>query len=205
MDPSPMGMGGGMPPMPPMGDPTPSPDPMGGSAPDPMGDPMGNDKSYDADFDAGVDTNEEDDPKKFIQQLTGKLSQSLNKYQDTLPEPDVELDKYVASMTIAATTKGLDEKDVNAIYKKLKDKGGDVSDESDDDNDTPTDENDDMSGDMGGMNNMQTESVHHHIDRIVNEVCREVLQTKDCILDRNNSHKKSKNNPYTIPKFSKRK
>lgn len=192
----PMDMGGGM---------TPPPSPMGGPTPNDamMPPPTGDEKSYDADFDAGVDTNEEDDPKKFIQQLTGKLSQSLNKYQDSLPEPDVELDKYVASMTIAATTKGLGEKDVNAIYKKLKDGNGGDADE----NDTSDDSEDSIpASPMGDEPNMQAESLKRKADRIVNEVCREILKCKDDdILDRNNSRTDRKFNPYGIPKqFSKR-
>lgn len=193
MEPSPMDMGGPMPPMPPMGGPTSNGVDGGGQMP-----PMGDEKSYDADFDAGVDTEEEDDPKKFIQQLTGKLSQSLNKYQGSLPEPDVELNKYVASMTIAAATKGLDEKEVNSIYKKLKDKG--------DDNETDEDMDSDTEGEPmdNGGSDMQTESKEFTIDKLVNEVCREVLQTKDCVLD-NNKRNKGKFNPYSIPKqFSRR-
>ena len=50
---------------------------------------MGNDDSaFDTNFDAGIDADENTDPKKFIQQLTGKLSQSLRKYNNDLPKPD---------------------------------------------------------------------------------------------------------------------
>ncbi|MBP5455578.1 MAG: hypothetical protein J6Y37_03700, partial [Paludibacteraceae bacterium] len=47
-------------------------------------------------FDPGVEANEDEDPKKFIQQLTGKLSQSLRSYNSQLPRPDADLCKYVA-------------------------------------------------------------------------------------------------------------
>ena len=76
---------------------------------------------YDTNFDAGIDTNEDDDPKRYIQQLTGKLSQSLRKYQQELPTPDSDLDKYVAGMILKQTTDGLDNKDVDEILNKMKD------------------------------------------------------------------------------------
>ena len=47
-----------------------------------------------------LEADEETDPKKFIQQLTGKLSQSLNSYNNENGEPDVELGKYVLGMLI---------------------------------------------------------------------------------------------------------
>jgi len=71
---------------------------------------------YDTNFDAGVEADEESDPKRYIQQLTGKLSQSLNSYNET--QPDTGLCKYVASMIITATCKNLDEK----VKKELADK-----------------------------------------------------------------------------------
>ena len=72
----------------------------------PMGDdmgvgnemPMGDDPNimrpdggseFDTNFDAGVEADEDEDPKKYIQQLTGKLSQELGKYNNELGEPDV--------------------------------------------------------------------------------------------------------------------
>ena len=48
---------------------------------------------FDSNFDAGVEADEETDPKRFIQQLTGKLSQSLNSYNNENGEPDTELGK----------------------------------------------------------------------------------------------------------------
>lgn len=83
---------------------------------------------YDTNFDAGIDTDENDDPKRYIQQLTGKLSQSLRKYQQELPTPDSDLDKYVAGMILKQTTDGLDDKDVDEILNKMKgDEGQDTN------------------------------------------------------------------------------
>ena len=63
--------------------------------------PMDNGGSeFDTNFDAGVEADEDEDPKKYIQQLTGKLSQELGKYNNELGEPDTELSKYVGGMIV---------------------------------------------------------------------------------------------------------
>ena len=85
----------------------------------PMDDGMGPNQ-FNANFDAGVEANEEEDPKKFIQQLTGKLSQSLQKYNDNNGQPDVELNKYVAGMITKQAIKGLSENDAEEIINKIK-------------------------------------------------------------------------------------
>ena len=54
-----------------------------------------NDKPFDdTPFDAGVEADEESDPKKYIEQLTGKLGQSLRKYNEEQPKPDFSLEKF---------------------------------------------------------------------------------------------------------------
>ena len=75
---------------------------------------------FGADFDAGVEADEEQDPKKFIQQLTGKLSQSLQKYTDNNGQADVDLNKYVAGMITKQAMKGLSEEDAEEIIDKIK-------------------------------------------------------------------------------------
>ena len=80
-------------------------------------------ENFDADFDAGVEANEEEDPKKYIQQLTGKLSQSLRKYNEELPKPDAELSKYVAGMIIKQAVDGLSQEDVADIMDKVENDG----------------------------------------------------------------------------------
>jgi hypothetical protein len=80
-------------------------------------------EDFEADFDAGVEANEEDDPKKYIQQLTGKLSQSLRKYNEGLPKPDAELSKYVAGMIIKQAVEGLSQEDVTDIMDKVENDG----------------------------------------------------------------------------------
>lgn len=75
---------------------------------------------FDSNFDAGIDADEENDPEKYIQQLTGKLSQSLNKYNENLPQVDRDLNKYVAGMILKQTTKGLSPDDVEEVMNKMK-------------------------------------------------------------------------------------
>ena len=79
----------------------------------------GGDMNYGADFDAGVEADENADPRKFIQQLTGKLSQSLRKYNKSRPQPDADLDKYVAGMIIKQAIDGLPQEDVTEILDKV--------------------------------------------------------------------------------------
>ena len=75
---------------------------------------------FDTNFDAGVEANEEEDPKKYIQQLTGKLSQTLRKYNEDNGQPDVDLNKYVAGMIAKQEVDGLSEEDTKEILDKIK-------------------------------------------------------------------------------------
>lgn len=82
------------------------------------GDEMGGDDApnkFDTDFDAGVEADEDEDPKRYIQQLTGKLSQSLRQYNNGLPKADADLNKYVAGMINSAAVEGLSSDDVKSI------------------------------------------------------------------------------------------
>lgn len=88
---------------------------------------------FDSNFDAGVEADEETDPKKYIQQLTGKLSQSLNSYNNENGEPDTELGKYVLGMLVKQGTKGMDDKDRKEIIKK-------INTSNSDDEEIPSDE-----------------------------------------------------------------
>lgn len=92
---------------------------------------------FDSNFDAGVEADEETDPKKYIQQLTGKLSQSLNSYNNDNDEPDTELGKYVLGMLIKQGTKGMDEKDRKEIIKKINTNNSEIDNEDDLDDTIP--------------------------------------------------------------------
>jgi hypothetical protein len=113
----PMAMGNGMP---------------QGNDMDPMamgGEDASQDNNFGGGFDPGVEANEETDPTKFIQQLAGKLSQSLKKYNDENPDDESGLNKYVAGMVATQAAKGLTEPERNEIIKKIN--TGEVDDESD--------------------------------------------------------------------------
>lgn len=90
-----------------------------------MPDDNGNDKPFDDEpFDAGVEANEEQDPKKFIQQLSGKLGTSLRKYNEQNGQPDFELEKFAINSVLSAThTSKMDDQDQNDIIKKVKTSG----------------------------------------------------------------------------------
>lgn len=101
-------------------------DPMGGDPSAMGGDPNG-ENQFDTNFDAGVEADEETDPQHYIQQLTGKLSQSINSYNSE-QGPDAGLCKYVASMIITATCKNLDEKAKKELIEKINTAASDEED-----------------------------------------------------------------------------
>ena len=75
-------------------------------------------------FDAGVEADEEEDPKKFIEQLAGKIATTLRTFTKDEGQPDFELEKYVINSVIAAThTAEMDEEDRKDIVKKIEDSG----------------------------------------------------------------------------------
>jgi hypothetical protein len=129
---------------------------LGGEAPEAT---PSDDKPFDDDepFDAGVEADEETDPKKFIEQLTGKLGQSLRKYNEEQGQPDFDLEKFVVNSVLSAThTSEMDEDDKKDIIKKVNTAGNDESNDdgnSSDDNATDNGDNefsgDDNGGDMG--------------------------------------------------------
>lgn len=74
---------------------------------------------FDSNFDAGVEADEDTDPEKFIQQLTGKLTQSLRDY-DEQSQGNTDLDKYVLGMVIKQCVKNLDDEGRKDLIKKIK-------------------------------------------------------------------------------------
>ena len=181
---------------------------MGGNMP-PMNDnqpPMGDDgmnSEFDTNFDAGVDANEQEDPKKFIQQLTGKLSQSLRKYNNEQPQPDAELSKYVCGMIVKQAIEGLKPEDVEDIMKKIKS-------DDDFDNDTPEDNqlnnnggSEDMQPQTDQPEQMPMESLNRNHNQKIEEIFQDLISTEkeDTIerpLKRTNSFR---HKPFTSPNF----
>ena len=195
-----------MPPEPPMGGGNMGQ--MGGDMP-PMNDnqpPMGDDEmnsEFDTNFDAGVDANEQEDPKKFIQQLTGKLSQSLRNYNKEQPQPDAELSKYVCGMIVKQAIEGLKPEDVEDIMKKIKS-------DDDFDNDTPEDNqlnnnegSEDMQPQTDQPEQMPMESLNRNHNQKIEEIFQDLISTEkeDTIerpLKRTNSFR---HKPFTSPNF----
>jgi hypothetical protein len=114
-------------------------------AEEPMGDmpaeEPANDMSFEKEpFDAGVDADEETDPKKFIEQLSGKLGQSLRQYTKEQGQPDFELEKFAINSVISATnTADMDEEDKNDIIKKINKSGKDDTEDFGGDSQNNTD------------------------------------------------------------------
>ena len=193
----------------PMGDPMMDGGPNGGMQPmddqmmdgDSDGMDIGNDddSAFDTNFDAGVDADENTDPKKFIHQLTGKLSQSLRKYNNDLPKPDEELSKYVAGMILKQTTDGLTDSDKKDIIDKV---NGNGSDDNDSGNDMPPTEEPsmDMQDDMDGEQPMM-EGFNRR--KLINELFQELTtvnnKTNSKIADHPLKNVGFKKKPFTAP------
>lgn len=150
---------------------------------------------FDTDFDAGVDADEDSDPKKYIQQLTGKLSQSLRKYNENLPQPDAELSKYVAGMILKQSTEGLSDGD----KKEIIDKVGEDDGSDDIGQEMPQTYDQQMNG--GEDEQPMMESRNHR--RLVNELFQELTQKNDnpqrTIAPRPLKNISYKKRPFTAP------
>jgi hypothetical protein len=82
-------------------------------------------------FNAGVDASEKDDPKKFIEQLSGKLGQSLRSYSDESGQPDFKLEKFAINSVISAThTSEMPTEDKEDIIKKINSSGNEDNNEN---------------------------------------------------------------------------
>lgn len=175
-----------------------------------MGGEQGNDEQFDADFDAGVEADENSDPKRYIQQLAGKLSQSLRKYNESLPNPDVDLNKYVAGMANDAAVEGLSPEDVEEIINKIKSDENSDSENQETPQDnvdmSPVDNNQDMSQnpEIPPMENKKstkklTENLESYIDEIVNDIISQ--KPNNVNNDKIKVNKSFKTKPYTSPMF----
>ena len=140
-------------PMPPMGGNEMGNDPMMGD--EPMGDGMEEPMM-------GDDMENENDPKKEIQKLSGKLSQELRNYNNDQETPDTDLNKYVAGMIIPQATKSMTSDEKSEVINKIK-KGM-----TDDDLDTDV-SMDDIGGDNSMGDDMPMET-KHNLDSIINEI-----------------------------------
>lgn len=163
---------------------------------------------YNTHFDPGVEADEESDPKKFIQQLTGKLSQSLKNYIESNEQPDVDLSKYVVGMIAKQAMKGLSPDDAEEITKKIK-ADEDFSVDNNNGNNMPqNDMNNDINFPNEGVSQGQAFSSNECISRKrkgkLDEIVNGVLDKKEENIyqqtpkkDRNSFKKK----PFTSPNF----
>lgn len=176
--------------------------PMNGNQP-PMGDDEMN-SEFDTNFDAGVDANEQEDPKKFIQQLTGKLSQSLRNYNNEQPQPDAELSKYVCGMIVKQAIKGLKTEDVEDILKKIKSEDDFEDDTIEDDNQLNGNENGgDVQPQLSQSEQMPMESLNRNRNQKIEEIFQDLISTeKENSIERPLKRTKSfRHKPFTSPNF----
>jgi hypothetical protein len=153
--------------------------------------PENNDKPFnDEPFDAGVEATEQDEPKKFIQQLSGKLGQSLRKYTDESGQPDFDLEKFAINSVISAThTSEMDEEDKKDIISKINNSGknDDVdnqengTDNSNDDS-TGLGQNDNYNSGESNFNNNQENNLGESLNMSENS-CNFVDKNKDMITE----------------------
>ena len=203
-------VGNAQPPMPPMPaeDPTMTAGEMGAMGPigdpagvqDPSMDPNaqmaddGASNQFDTNFDAGVEADEETDPKHYIQQLTGKLSQSLNSFNSE-QGPDAGLSKYVASMIISAACKNLDEKAKKELIEKINSASSDETEEEPVEEPTDGGEEAPMD-DMGAEQNMEMPPVNEQ--RYTKKSLMELMGA--CIDEKRPKEVSNKKVPKETPK-----
>lgn len=98
------------------------------------GDTGGSEKPFDdTPFDAGVEADEESSPEKYIQQLSGKLGQSLRQFTKDSGQPNFDLEKFAINSVLSATNSGeMDQEDQSDIISKVKSSSTDASDSSSD-------------------------------------------------------------------------
>lgn len=128
---------------------------------------------------------EENDPKKEIQQLSGKLSQELRNYNNDQQTPDTDLNKYVAGMVIPQATKVMTSDEKAEVINKIK-KGMT-------DDDLETDGSNEYMGGNESMD-MPMES-KFNLDNIINEIIGSIVNGDN--EDKNREEKKITNKKIT--------
>lgn len=153
---------------------------------------------FDTNFDAGVEADEDSDPKKYIQQLTGKLSQSLNSYNSD-NGGDSDLSKYVANMILAAACKNIEEDDKKDLIEKIKSANGDSNDFSDsegEETEMPEDEiGDEQEMPEGEMDGEQEMPMNESLfDKILSEMFNDAIADEE-----NDRPMENSNNRQDVP------
>ena len=181
--------------------------PMGGmpEGPMPQEPPMdmppagGGQSEFDTNFDAGVEADEDSDPKKYIQQLTGKLSQTLSTYNNENGGSDTETNKYVANMLVAQVAKNLDDAERKEVIKKIN-TTPEANDNAESPEEMPEDEPMEQPEEEGGEQPMM-EGVFQVVNKrqIKEALNNEVFNTAtsdDEVYSKNSKKKKKKRNPF---------
>lgn len=135
------------------------------------GDQGGNDKPFDdTPFNAGVEADENQDPKKYIQQLAGKLGQSLRTYYDN-NGMDGELEKFCINSLISALhTNEMSDEDINDIINKLNQNDDGNDENSNNDNqEAPAQEAPADGGEQLGENEFKAERKSPFVDPTLTE------------------------------------
>lgn len=153
--------------------------------------PMDNTNSQDMPFgkekfDAGIDVDENADPKKYIEKLTGKLAQKLRDFNGT--ESDTDLNKFVINSLIPAAIPQMDDADTQDVIKKINDNNG-GNEQSDDNSEFDQQSDDNLGNNSPG--NIQQESKDSEIEDLISEI----LGTKK------NKPKNGRKNPFKGPEF----
>lgn len=170
----------------------------------------GGDENFDNDFDAGVEANEDDDPEKYLQQLTGKLCDKLKKFNDKKPKPDAGMCKYIAGMVLAQCVKGLDEDEKDEILSKLtkdSEDGDDYENDNQDESNVKNNNEDEDFDNETGNDDFENEDNSNDLNEAKKIVERIVQNVKNDIVNKkpkgmSNKRKSYKMTPYMAPDFN---
>lgn len=155
-------------------------------------------------FDAGIEVDEDEDPKKYIEKLTGKLAQKLRDYNSS--ESDVDLNKFVINSLIPAAIPQMDEDDAKDVIKKVKENMGKGSTQGGEEavdaepggediaTNEPDQEVEPESNNEDGLPPVDA-TKKESVDKEIEELISEIMRGKS--VKRNSQHK----NPFKSPKF----
>ncbi len=141
------------------------------------------DKPFDDEpFDAGVEADEDEDPKKYIQQLAGKIGQSLRDYEKDLDNPDFELEKFVINSVISATnTSEMDKEDQEDIIKKVETSGSNNEPKDDEKDTSEPAEEEDVDVDVKDEESLDEISLGNDIEEVFQEWSKP-MHLKDAVI-----------------------
>lgn len=157
---------------------------------------------FDSNFDAGVEADEETDPKRYIQQLTGKLSQSLNKFNDEQGN-DEGLSKYVGKMIIAQAAKALDDSGKKELIKAINTTESDEDLGEEDTNTEQTESDEEIFNDTEQQEPIQECRFTKKELKKLKESVNDELFCDENLGIQPNKTKFNKNNPFTGKKINK--